>query len=145
MRDPRETLLRMKRTTIMVCHRSGFSLIELLTVMVIIGILAAIIVPNLSSLTGTADRTKDRRNAQNILLAYSSGTAAGVEWPEGDVATQVAAVIAGKKPSGGIFANREFRADVTGDQVAGTYPFLGVRGNGELFLDPQGAQNASGH
>lgn len=125
--------------------QSGFSLIELLTVTVIIGLIAAIAVPNLGSLTGAADKVKDRRNAQNIILSYTTGSAAGVAWPEGDVATQVAAVVAGQKPSQGIFSERLFRADVIANEVANTYPYIGVRVTGELFFDSKGTQNASGH
>lgn len=126
-------------------RRSGFSLIELLTVVGVIGLVAAIVVPHMGKLTGAADLAKDRRNAQTILLAYSTGAAAGVVWPEGDVATQVAAVVAGRKPSGGVFAERMFRAELMADQVSNTYPFIGVRTNGELFFDPKGQQNASGN
>ncbi|WP_395750860.1 type II secretion system protein [Prosthecobacter sp.] len=126
-------------------RQSGFSLIELLTVMVIIGLLAAIVIPNLSFLSGTADKVKDKRNAQNILLAYTTGAAAGVKWPGGDVATQVAAVLAGRKPNGGSLANMNFQSTVSADQVEGTYIYIGVRATGELFFDAQGGQPASGH
>jgi prepilin-type N-terminal cleavage/methylation domain-containing protein len=126
-------------------RRSGFSLIELLTVMVIIGLLAAIVIPNLSFLSGTADKVKDKRNAQNILLAYTTGAAAGVDWPAGDVAAQVAAVLAGRKPNGGSLASMNFQSTVSADQVEGTYIYIGVRATGELFFDAQGGQPASGH
>lgn len=126
-------------------RRSGFSLIELLTVVVIIGLIAAIAVPSLSSITGDADRIKDKRNAQNILLAYSTGVAAGVQWPEGDAATQVAAVIAGRQPTGGSLKNVTFRSTVNAEDVPGTYLFLGVRSSGELFFDATGGQNSTGH
>lgn len=106
-------------------HRcAGFSLIEVLTVLVIIGLIASIVVPNLGLLTGAADTATNRRNAQTILLAYTTGAATGVEWPEGDVATQVAAVIAGKRPPQGIFSSRDFRATLPPEVVPGTYPFI---------------------
>ncbi len=125
--------------------RSGFSLIELLVVIVVIGLIASIAIPNLASITGSADKVKDKRNAQTILLAYTTGAAAGVEWPEGDVATQVAAVIAGRKPTSGSLANMTFQSTVTADRAPGTYLYIGVRPSGELFFDSTGGQNASGH
>jgi prepilin-type N-terminal cleavage/methylation domain-containing protein len=126
-------------------RRSGFSLIELLTVIMIIGLLAAIAIPNLNFLSGEANRVKDKRNAQTILLAYTTGSAAGVEWPEGDVATQVAAVMEGRTPTGGSLVHMTFKSSVTTDNVEGTYLYIGLRSSGELFFDSTGAQPPSGH
>ncbi len=126
-------------------RRAGFSLIELMVVILIIGLLASIIVPNLGFLTGEADKVKDKRNAQTIMLAYSTGAAAGVNWPAGDVATQVAAVIAGQKPASGSLSNMMFQSSVTADKAPATYIYIGVRPTGELFFDSTGGQPASGH
>lgn len=126
-------------------RRSGFSLIELLMVIFIIGVIAAIIMPNLGFITGEAGKVKDKRNAQNIILAYTTGAAAGVAWPEGDVVTQVAAVIAGQKPASGSLASMMFQSSVTADKAPGTYLYIGVRPSGELFFDSTGGQSASGH
>lgn len=126
-------------------YRSGFSLIELMMVILIIGLIASIVLPNLGFITGEADKVKDKRNAQTIMLAYSTGVAAGVEWPEGDVATQVAAVIEGRKPSSGSLSSMMFQASLAADKVPGTYAYIGVRASGELFFDSTGGQNASGH
>jgi hypothetical protein len=127
-------------------HRqSGFSLIELVVVIFIIGLIASIVVPNLGFITGEADNVKNKHNAQSVLLAYSTGDAAGVVWPDGDVATKVAAVIAGKKPSSGPFATMIFQATLNSENAAGTYPFIGLRPSGELFFDSTGGQNPAGH
>ena len=126
-------------------RRAGFSLIELMVVIMVIGLIASIAVPSLGLLTGEADKVKDKRNAQTIMLAYSTGAAAGVDWPAGDVATQVAAVIEGRKPANGSLTNMVFQSSVAANNVPGTYLYIGVRSTGELFFDSTGSQPASGH
>ena len=120
-------------------------MVELLVVILIIGFLVAILVPNIGFMTGTADKVKDKRNAQNIMLAYSTGVAAGVIWPQGDVAAQVAAVLEGRQPSGGPMARMTFQSAVSAENVAATYQYIGIRSSGELYFDSAGGQSANGH
>lgn len=125
--------------------RSGVTLVELLVVILIVGFLVAILVPNLGFMTGAADKVKDKRNAQNIMLAYSTGVAAGVVWPQGDVATQVAAVLEGRQPAKGPMARMTFQSAVSAENVEATYQYIGMRSSGELYFDSTGGQSTDGH
>jgi len=65
----------------------AWSLIELLVVIGIIGILAALAVPNIGSLTAAGNGAKDQRNAQTIAFVCSSAMAAGYV-PTGQTGTE---------------------------------------------------------
>jgi hypothetical protein len=57
----------------------GLSCLRVLDVVgKVYGLLAPISSPNLSFTTRKADRLMDRCNAENIMLAYTTGVAAGV-------------------------------------------------------------------
>lgn len=64
-------------------------MIELLVVIAVIGIIAAIAIPNIGNLTAGADIAKDRRNAQNLASVFSAARASGYD---ASAATDVIAV-----------------------------------------------------
>ena len=65
------------KTTLKKNVKAGFSLVEMLVVIAVIGIIAAIAVPTIGSITAEANRNKAKRNAQNLASVYSSALAAG--------------------------------------------------------------------
>lgn len=64
----------------------GFSLVELLVTISVMGIIAAIAIPGFANINGAARDTKDLRNAQTIANIASSALAAG--YPAENIATK---------------------------------------------------------
>jgi type IV pilus assembly protein PilA len=82
----------------------GFSLVELLAVVAVIGILAAIIVPNLSSNNLAAEHAVARRNAQAISSLNAQAIAIGAPELRGvsDPVTIIDKLMAGVRGSGAL-------------------------------------------
>jgi prepilin-type N-terminal cleavage/methylation domain-containing protein len=123
------------------CCRAAFSLIELVTVLMILGVMTSVIVLRMEA---EQQRQRDKRHAQAIVQSYSLGTAARVPWPPGNVATVVAAVVEGRKPREGAFAERMFVVPMSAADARRTYRYLGRRLDGALFYDASGAQDPEG-
>ncbi|MCB1229605.1 MAG: prepilin-type N-terminal cleavage/methylation domain-containing protein [Verrucomicrobiae bacterium] len=60
--------------------KAAFSLVEMLVVIAVIGIIAAIAIPNIGKINDTAEKSKDRRNAQNLASVCASAQAAGLDF-----------------------------------------------------------------
>ena len=76
---------------------TGFSLVEMLVVIAVIGIIAAIAVPNIGRINDSAKDAPYRRNAQNIASVFASAQAAGVDFSASSTAEAdiIDAIIAG--------------------------------------------------
>lgn len=86
----------MKNTTLVSNKKGAFSLVEMLVVIAVIGILAAIAVPNIGKINGAAEESKNRRNAQQLSSVCNAAQAAGHDFVgANDLAATVTAIIGG--------------------------------------------------
>ena len=67
------------KTNIVKHVKAGFSLVEMLVVIAVIGIIAAIAVPTIGNITDQANNSKAKRNAQNLASVCASAVAAGAD------------------------------------------------------------------
>ncbi|MCE9519830.1 MAG: type II secretion system GspH family protein [Verrucomicrobia bacterium] len=122
----------------------GFSLVELLTVIAVIGIIASIAIPNIGSITTAAKSAAAQRNAQSICSMFAAGQAAGVTWTGTTRNLLVGSVITGQAPADGAFVGKTFKVpNVSGTDLTSAYVYIGKDSDNNLFYDRTGAQSGS--
>ncbi|MEM1441775.1 MAG: prepilin-type N-terminal cleavage/methylation domain-containing protein [Verrucomicrobiota bacterium] len=72
--------------------KAAFSLVEMLVVIAVIGIIAAIAVPNIGRINDSAKDATYRRNAQNIASVFASAQAAGHDFSAGGTLAEAAII-----------------------------------------------------
>ncbi len=90
--------------------RQGFSLVEVLAVLVVIGIITSIAIPYISNINNTSHASAARRNAQVVSSTFFVAKTAGVNlW---DATSSTAAIVdnlrAGVSPLDGPFKGKMF-------------------------------------
>ncbi len=112
----------MKNVKVNLSRKAGFSLVEMLVVIAIIGIIAAIAIPNIGSINESARNAAAQRNAQSVASVLNAAVAAGAELTL-DASSDGAAVVAEaqkkNQPKDGPFKNKTFTVgDIDTDEVA---------------------------
>ena len=110
---------------------------ELLVTISVLGSIVSIAVLAVGSLNENSSRTRDRRNAQEIVAIYTAARAAGLNFiADGDVEQTVRNIVAGGVATDGAFAGSHFGLpglDVREQESAKAH--LQISG-GELLYDP---------
>ena len=113
-----------------VYSRRGLSLVEMLVVVAIIGVIAALCIMVLGGQRKALVEARDRRNAQEIASLCQAAKAAGVELAVADDPVLTAQLaVTGKEAEGGAFDGKTFKLPgLADDDVESAAFFLDVVG-----------------
>ena len=99
----------MKNIKLNTARKAGFSLVEMLVVIAIIGIIAAIAIPNIGNLNASARDASARRNAQTVASVVNAAIAAGADTSSiSTTSGAITAAVAGLTPGKGAFKDKTF-------------------------------------
>ena len=114
----KHTYNTMKNIKLNTSRKAGFSLVEMLVVIAIIGIIAAIAIPNIGSLNDSARDAAAKRNAQTVASVLNAAIAAGASVTLTDGASIVALAESGVSPADGAFQGKIFTSGPIDDDEA---------------------------
>jgi type IV pilus assembly protein PilA len=97
--------LNLKKTA-----KAGFSLVEMLVVIAVIGVIAAIAIPNIGSINDSARGATAQRNAQSVASVLNAAAAAGYDLGAAAQTGQQLVDLAegGVQPLDGAFVGKNF-------------------------------------
>lgn len=113
----------------------GFSLVEMLIVIAVLGVMAAIALNNLTNHREVIKQTRNRRNAQEMASLCIAAQAAGVSFVvPGDPAQTARNAVIGATATNGSFAGKTFRLPGLQEEeiVAAAY-YLDVQGTEVMY------------
>ena len=116
--------------------KHGFSLMEMLVVIAVIGIITSMALAVFGGASQGAEEAKNRRNAQEIASVASSASAAGVDFlvPNNEAAT-INNLSVGKMASEGVFKDRIYKLPPMHDtELQGAMQYLTIT-ESELLYD----------
>lgn len=126
---------------------AGFSLVELLVVISVIGIIVAVAIPSISGVKDEAQFTKDKRNAQSIANVVSEAVAAGYSGTNWTSLNDVISAVSGSSISVTTRAGGEpmiFKvSELSGAETNNLYKFLTFLPPTTVLYNPAGDNLAS--
>ncbi len=119
-------------------NRQGFSLVELLVVIAVIGVIASIAIPAMGNVLGGSRETKARKNAALIAVTYNNAIAAGAVSDELELQDVINTLTTtGKKPVGGQFDASIWRiSSMSGAEQEAAKVYLNYVQGRHVIYDP---------